>query len=62
MSGSIEEIADKIVYSSRECWACLFFEEPFCRYYHRHFDYDKDELLVKPEWCRVTRVIIELGG
>ena len=61
MAGSVEDIADTVTYTARECWRCFFFEEPYCVYYHRHFDYEKDECIKKPEWCRVSRIIIEFG-
>jgi hypothetical protein len=61
MSGQIEEIADVAVYSADKCWNCLFFNEPYCSYYGRHFDYIKDECADKPEWCRVDRIRIDFG-
>lgn len=57
--GTIEEVADTVYYAAEECWKCLFFNEPYCEYYRRHFDYSKDECLKKPEWCRVDRIKIE---
>ena len=62
MSGQIEEIADVIQYRAEKCWDCVFFNEPYCFYYGRHFDYSKDECVTKPVWCRVERIIVEFGG
>ena len=64
MSNQIEEVADKVAYRSGECWECPLYDgDTWCPFYRRQLpdNHPKSIEEQKPDFCRITRIIIEFG-
>lgn len=65
MSRPVEEIADVISYRPRECWECPLYDGgTWCPFYKSHLmnNFPKSIEEQKPNFCKITRIVIEFGG